>query len=210
MTQRFRRGVLTVATLDRLDDLRRMLTSLWKHNKVQVQVMMARDWLGAHEIKSRMGAISTFDSTVFLDTDMYINGDIRELFTLAEDGRLAIYRHLTRGGGTGHWNSGVMAFNQELGLKLSAAWAPQRMYIAGQVSAQGLERSYYRTDQKSLNAIIDRFPIYSLNAKYNYIIPERSLEAEAKDWDHIRIFHFLHKACAWRESCRSWKEWMEL
>lgn len=192
--------------MDRLDDLRRMVTSLWKHNKVQVQVMLAQDWLGAHEIKSRMGALSNFDATIFLDTDIFIHGDITPLFEIAEAGKLAIYRHL----GGGHWNSGVMAFNRELGMRLSNEWAPHRLVVAGQTSQDKSTKSYYRTDQKSLNEIISKYPIHSLPATYNYIIPERTLEAEEKDWDAVRVFHFLHKACKHREQSRAYKAWLEL
>jgi len=210
MSQRFRRGVFTVSTLDRLDDLRRMVTSLWRHNKVQVQVMLARDWNGAHELKTRMGALTTFDTTVFLDTDIYVKGDITELFRIAEKGKLAIYRHLSTGGGPGHWNSGVMAFNHELGLRLSKVWAPRRLMIANTSPSSREIKSYYRTDQKSLQDVIEDFPIYKLSAIYNYIIPERTLEDEEEDWEVVRIFHFLHKRCFHRVKSRAYREWMEL
>jgi lipopolysaccharide biosynthesis glycosyltransferase len=200
------RGLWTVTTLDRLDDLRRMLTSLWKHNKVQVQVMMARDWLGAHELKARAGMLSAFDATVMMDTDIYVNGDISELFRIAESGKLAIYRHLNQG----HWNSGVVAFNRELGIRLSQEWTARRFQIAAGYTSDKEAKTYYRTDQKSLNEIIDKYPVYSLPATYNYIIPERTLEAEAMDWDRVKVFHFLHKACRHRTSSRSWKLYNEL
>lgn len=168
--------------------------------------MMARDWLGAHELKARAGQLTAFDTTIMMDTDIYVNGDITELFSIAERGKLAIYRHLKRGS----WNSGVMAFNRELGIRLSKEWAARRAYIAGQVCASRTEKSYYKTDQKSLNEIINKYPIHSLSAKYNYIIPERSLEEEEMDWYVVKVFHFLHKSCKHREDSRSFKLWSEL
>jgi hypothetical protein len=206
MTQNFKYGVLTVTTLDRLEDLRRMVTSLWAHNKLQVQVMLAQDWLGAHELKSRMGSLTSFDNTVFLDTDIYINGDITPLLKIAKSGKLGIYRH--RDGG--HWNSGVMVFNKELGIRLSEAWAPHRKAVASQTTAPKDVKSYYRTDQKSLNEIISNYPIHSLSAVWNYIIPERTLEDEVMDWGKVKIFHFLHKRCFHRVASRSYKEWKAL
>jgi len=206
MPQNFRRGVLTVSTLDRSEDLRRMLTSLWKHNKIQVQVMMAKDWFGAHELKSRMGALSSFDATIFLDTDIYVRGDLTELFKIAEAGLIGIYRHMN----LGHWNSGVICFNKDVGAKLSAEWHPRRTSMAAGYCGDLESRSYYRTDQKSLNEIIDRFPIHELSGIYNYMIPERSLEDEARDWEKVKIHHFIHKGCKNRALCRAYKEWMEL
>jgi hypothetical protein len=66
------------------------------------------------------------------------------------------------------------------------------------------------TDQKSLNQIIERLPIHSLSAIYNYMIPERSVEDEAKDWHKVKVHHFIHKACKNRTTCRAYMEWMEL
>lgn len=210
MTQCFRRGIFAVATPDRFEDLRRMVTSLWRNNTYQIQVMIARDWEGAHEIKSRMGSLSTFDSTVFLDTDIYVNGDISKLFEIAESGKLGIYRHLTRGGGSGDWNSGVMCFNKEVGRRLSEEWAPRRKLVASKSPGSLLGRSYWKTDQKSLNEIIDNYPIHKLPAAYNYIIPERTLGEETIDYPKVKIFHFIHKRCFYRHLCRSYKEWKQL
>jgi len=200
------RGLYVVSSVDKLDDLRRMLTSLWKHNKVQVQVMMARDWLGAHELKARVGQLTTWDATVMMDTDIYVNGDITELFQIAESGKLGIYRHLNMGS----WNSGVMCFGREIAERLGKEWPARRAAISASFPRDMNHKTYYHTDQKSLNEIIGNYPLHELAAAYNYIIPERSLQAEAQDWAHVKIFHFLHKACSHREDSRAYKAWMEL
>jgi len=172
--------------------------------------MLAQDWQGAHEIKSRMGALSNFDLTIFLDTDIYVNGDLSPLFEIAGKGELAIYRHKSPSGIPGHWNSGVMAFNRELGLKLASEWGPHKHAVAARTSQDRSTRNYYLTDQKSLNEIIGRFPIHPLSGLYNYMIPERTLEDEALDFDKVRIFHFIHKSCKEREQSRAYRIWMEL
>lgn len=201
-----KRGFYTVATLDRLDDLRRMVTSLRRYNPAPIQVMIARDWLDAHYLKSAAGLLSPFETTVMLDTDMYITGKLCALFAYADEGKLSIY-HEKKGS---CWNSGIMSFNRELGIRLSTEWIQRRKAKVGDYQGTMNRRLYFMCDQDSLNEIISKYPIQPLPATYNYIITERTLEDEAKDWGAVKVHHFLHRDCPRREQSRAYKEWSRL
>ena len=200
------RGVYAVSSLDRLEDLRRMVTSLWNHNRVQVQVMLARDWVGCQQLKAAVGRLTTFDRTVMLDTDVYVKGDIGELFSVANEGKLGMYKEL-RGG---PWNSGVMVVPKELGMKLSREWEEKLEEMLSRFNRRVSQGSYMLTDQAVLNVFLEKYPMHPLGGQYNYIIQERTLEDEARDWDEVKIHHFIHKFNPVREACRAYQEWLKL
>lgn len=200
------RGVYAVSSLDRLEDLRRMVTSLWRKNRVQVQVMLAKDWEEAQFMKARVGKLSAFRNTVMLDTDVLVKGRIDPLFEIAEAGKIGLYKEL-RGG---PWNTGVMALNRDVGEGLSDRWESELQRTVNRFPRSSGLRSYMVTDQAALNRLMDGLPVHRLGGEWNYIIQERSIEDEARDWDDVMIHHFIHKGTVSRKACMAYSEWMML
>ena len=204
------RGFYTVVTPDRFDDLRRMVKSLRRFSQNPIQVCVVHDFVEAHRMKAWAGAMSPFKATIILDTDMYVNGCLAHLFRAAEGGKICAYYEE----GPQVWNTGMLAFNQELGFKLAYEWGnlfDQRVSEVGRSKAAQQWEFY---DQYSFNQIVRnarwRVLMFKQEDKFNYILKLHSPEQEASYFDSIKVFHFLHDGVAKLEEYRSYKEWLEL
>jgi len=99
---------------------------------------------------------------------------------------------------------------KELGMKLSREWEEKLEEMLSRFNRRVSQGSYMLTDQAVLNVFLEKYPMHSLGGQYNYIIQERTLGDEARDWDAVKIHHFIHKFSKEREACRAYQEWLKL
>jgi hypothetical protein len=162
------RGFYCVITRDRLDDLFKFLKYLLQYNNYPVYIAFADDMIDAYRKKTMIGFLSPFKSTVLIDTDIYVNGNLNYLFEIAEKGFIGIYRETTYP----CLNSGVVAFPENIIKDLSSKWFSL----------------YNRMIEKSLRR-------YKKVVSFAYdqdILKEINPQFEADHWNEIKIFHFLH------------------
>lgn len=187
-----KRGFLAISTLDRLDDLRRMIRSLQIHNSEPVCVMLAKDKIQAHEFKTICASLSPFDFTIMLDTDIYINGNLGYLFKLAEQGFIAMHHEGIYFFKEPVHNSGVIAFDKKPMMKICYEWNIE--FRKKVIPTRKTYRGTY--DQHILNTILynnkGRMQFFSLPAEYNWILKHHTPAEELASWKQIKIFHFLH------------------
>jgi hypothetical protein len=182
------RGFYCVITRDRLDDLFKFLKYLLQYNNYPVYIAFADDMIDAYRKKTMIGFLSPFKSTVLIDTDIYVNGNLNYLFEIAEKGFIGIYRETTYP----CLNSGVVAFPENIIKDLSSKW----FSLYNRMIEKSLRRYKkvvsFAYDQDILNAIINDYPIHLLPREYNCILKEINPQFEADHWNEIKIFHFLH------------------
>ena len=194
------RGFYCVSTLDRVDHLNIFLKYLFQHNHYPVYIAFGDDKLDAYRKKAMIGLLSPFKTTVLIDTDIYVNGNLDYLFEIAEKGSIGIYRETTYP----CWNSGVVAFPESILKEISSRWLP----LYNQRIEKNLEKNkrlnkYHKNkdiqeltfsayDQDILNEIIGDYPIHPLPREYNCILKEIKPQFEVEHWNEIKIFHFLH------------------
>jgi len=187
------RGFYIVITLDRMDDLIKFLPHLKKHNKYPVMVTIADDAEDAYRKKTMVGFLSPFDVTVYLDTDVLVNGNLDYLFEVAEDGCIGIYRE-TR---FPICNAGILAIPKEIKRELSEKWLS--LYNAKKKKAVG------DWDQDVLNSLIPKFKFCYLPREYNCILHEILPSEEKEMFSRVKIFHFLHHKGIDRKKYKSWR-----
>ena len=182
------RGFYLVITQDRAYDLVRFLRFLLKFNRCSIHIEFAGDSLDAYRKKTQVGMLSPFETTVMLDTDTLVNGELDHLFHVAESGFLSMAFEDV----PACWNTGVMCIPGHLKKKLSLAWHP--------AFEEHIKDPAHRTsggfDQEVLNRLLRDMPgfvpVKRLPDAYNYILKWRTPEQEARDFDDVKIFHFLH------------------
>ena len=198
------RGFYCVTTQDRIDQLFKFLKSFSRYNNYPVYVAFANDKLDAYRKKTQVGFLSPFKTTVLIDTDIYVNGELTHLFEIAESGSIGIYHETT----FNCFNSGVVAFPEAVLKDISPTWLPlyeQKIHNAIEKNKRlsKYRRSYRENpgfqeltfcayDQDILNNIIGKYPISKLPREYNCILKEITPQYEAEHWKDIKIFHFLH------------------
>ena len=195
------RGFYLVITQDRAYDLVRFLRFLLKFNLYPVHVELASDALDAYRKKTQVGFLSPFETTVMLDTDTLINGELDYLFHVAEEGNIGmVYEDEPR-----CWNAGVICIPGHLKEKLSLAWHP--------AFEEHIKDHAHRTsggfDQEVLNRLLRDtpgwMPVKRLPDTFNYILKWRTPEQEAKDFNEVKIFHFLHGTGDEVKKYKSWQ-----
>lgn len=191
------RGFYCSITKDRSDDLQKFLKYLIKFNKYPVFVAVAENHLDAYRKKTQIGSLSPFNTTVYLDTDILVNGNLDFLFENADKGFVCVARHLQPQAPPAEFNAGVLAINKENAVKLSELWTPA--YDKKIIKAKGC------FDQDILNKLLPKFNVFPLPSSYNYITKEHTLEEEERDFPNIKIFHFLHSQATLYKDRRSWR-----
>ena len=197
-----KKGFICIFTLDRIDELRRFLTSFNKHNSLPISILLANNTEDAHRLKTKCAFYSPFDFTCMLDIDILVNGNLNELFSIAEQGKIGIVREQ----GVKCLNSGVVVFPTELMKKLCLEWNKnyERKLIKGFSGKQGV------WDQDILIPLLQKYPYIELPFIWNCIIKDRTPEKEIEIYDTIKIFHFLHHPEVPREKYKSYQTFMEL
>lgn len=197
------RGFFVAITPDRMPDLARFIISLKNHNREPVQVMVVNTPMEVWKAKISAALLSRFDLTVALDTDIYVNGPLDYLFSVAERGKMGIYHERT----APVYNAGVIAYPQGIGSKLCPEW--MFLHENATIGADPFSKDHYHTDQPYLNEIIRKHPIEEIPQEYNYILKEHTMEQEKADFQKVRIFHFLHGNLDLREYL-SYRTWLNL
>lgn len=196
------KGFICIFTLDRMDDLRRFLTSYLKHNSLPISVLFARNIEEAHRLKTRCGFLTPYDLTVLIDIDILVNGNLDDLFAPAEDGRIGIVREKK----IPVLNSGVLVFPKDLMRDLCLIWNEkfEEKLIKKIVDRLGT------WEQGLLNEILPQFPYVELPSEFNHILHDYTPEEELKIYDKIKLFHFLHHHGIDRTKYKSYQTFMSL
>lgn len=195
-------GFVCISTLNRFDELKRFLTFFQKHNSKPIHVLIARDIADAHRIKTKIAFHTPFPLTVFLDTDMMVNGNLDELFDTALDGKIGIVRER----GVKCLNSGMLVFPKEA-MKLVCKIWNERYELKIKKGYSGGGGTW---DQDILNNILPGFPHRELSSIWNHIIKDVSPEEELQHYDEVKIFHFIHEPGIPREKYKSYQEFMKI
>lgn len=200
------RGFLVLTTLDRLDELRKMITSLKMYNDYPVVVAIAADAEEAHRIKTLCAVMTPFDYTVFLDTDMMINGNLDYLFEVAESGKIGIVRERKYP----VLNSGVLAFSRYMMMPVCELW--NSLYETRIKSFCPFPWGVYEQDilGQILEMNPDTYPHVEMPVEYNMILKDITPEEEKLQWNKIKIFHFLHCKLENRHKYKSYQDFMLL
>jgi len=185
------RGFYLVITQDRFDALRRCLHFLLKYNSYPVYIALADNEEDAYRKKTMIGFLSPFDTTVQLDTDTLVNGNLDFLFELGERGYIGL-KHETR---YNFYNAGIFVLPKDLKVSLSMEW------LARYNMKPNKEAGAF--DQDILNELIKKYPVFDLPFEYNAILQEITPEQELEMWDSIKIFHFLHSNATDRSKFKS-------
>lgn len=196
------KGFMCVFTLDRIDDLRRFLTSFNKYNDFPIVALFARDIKDAHKLKTLCAFFTPFEHTAFLDIDMLVNGNLNALFSTATQGKIGIIKEKT----VPVLNSGVLVFPKTLMQGLCTHWNRRYEKSVALITDQ-IKGTW---EQGLLNNLIVKFPHVELPSEFNHIIKDCSPEEELKIYDTIKIFHFLHHSGIEREKYKSYQEFMKL
>lgn len=195
-------GFICIFTLDRRGELRKFLTSFHKHNSYPISIILAKDIIDAHRIKTQCAFYSPYDYTVLIDIDILVNGDLSDLFSIAKSGRIGIVREK----GVGCLNSGVLAFPTFVMKDLCEMWNTKYE----EKLRKGFTGKYGTWDQDLLNVLIKKFPFLELPSKWNHIIKDYSPAEELAVYNEVRIFHFLHAPDIDRTKYKSYQEFMKL
>ncbi len=197
-----KRGFFVVITLDRLDELRRFLISLSKfHPDDPVCIYVAKDRLDAFRSKTQSAFLSPFEYTVLIDTDIYVNGKLDFLFTVAGGGNIGIVRHPS----SGNLNTGVVCFSKSIMQPFSKRWTE---IFDERLKDKSLFRLEY--DQGAFETLAPEMPLKELSTDYNATFHDITPEEELERWDDVKIFHFLHSWPDDKERFKSYKLFMEL
>ncbi|GAG75311.1 unnamed protein product, partial [marine sediment metagenome] len=86
------KGFICIFTLDRIEELRRFLTSFKQHNSLPISILLARDAAEAHQFKTLCGFLTPYNFTAMLDIDILVNGNLNDFFAPAEDGKIGIVK----------------------------------------------------------------------------------------------------------------------
>jgi len=206
----FERGIYCVVTPDRFDDLRRFIKSMRRFCDYNVQVMLAKDFPDVHRLKTLAGVLSSFKTTILMDTDVNVNGCLAHIFRSAEGGRVVCHYEEK----SSCYNTGVVAFPSELGRPFSAEWNRRFEEGLAQVGPDVMTRQFQFYDQYHFNQLVRekrwRGLMYKLEDPWNYILKHHTPAEESQRFGDIKVFHFLHDGVAKLEDYRSWREWMEL
>jgi len=196
------RGFICIFTLDRIEELRKFLTSFKKHNSLPISILLANNTADAHRLKTKCAFYSPFDFTCMLDIDMLVNKNLEEIFSFLSVADLGIAREQ----GVKCLNSGVIIFRTEAMKKVCSEWNRiyERKLIKGFSGKQGT------WDQDILIPLLQKYNFVELPFEYNCIIKDRTPEEELKIYDTIKIFHFLHHPEVSREKYKSYQEFMAL
>lgn len=192
------RGFYLVTTLDRFEDLRKCLTTLRLYNKYPFIIAVALDEVDAYRKKIEICINSPFDTTIYLDTDTMIMGNLDEMFKIGERGYFAIYREKL----VNVYNAGVFVLPKHLKKFLLDHWLPR--YEDKKV------KWYQCKEQDALNSPLPNLPVYILTNKYNCLLQDITPEEELKTFDQIKIFHFLHNQNVNKELYKSYQLWKKL
>ena len=197
---------MCISTTDRFDELRRFLSSFAKHNSLPICTFLARDIVEAHRIKSNCGWFTPFDYTALLDTDMMVNANLNDLFSIVGTNKIGIVREK----GVKVLNSGMIVFPRYLMRDLNLEWN------AGYETKidSGFHGEKGTWDQDVLNFLLQSkqscYPSVELPSCWNHIVKDVSPRDELKYYDSIKIFHFLHQPGIPREKYKSYQEFMKL
>jgi len=196
------RGFYCVITQDRLDDLRKFLLTLKAHNDYPVIVAIAKDATDAYRKKTEISYLSPFDTTIYIDTDTLIMGNLNYMFELGERGYFAIYREKR----VPTYNAGVFVLPKEVKKWLTNKWLPKY----DDKMKRGIRTYYQWKDQDILNELIKEMPLFVLPREYNCILQDITPEEEAEIYDNVKIFHFLHNKEVDKNKYKSWNTWLKL
>lgn len=197
-----KRGFFIVVTLDRFDELRRFLVSLFKfHQDYPVCILIAKDKIDAFRIKTKAALLTPFPLTVFMDTDIYINGKLDYLFEVAAKYKIGVVRHPR----SKRLNSGVIAFPKCIMQKFSKKWTEK---FDERVESEGLIEGEW--DQTIFNELAPEMPIQELSTDYNATFHDISPWTEKQRWKDIKVFHFLHSWPTDKEKFKSYRLFMKL
>jgi len=196
------KGFICIFTLDRIEELRRFLTSFHKHNSLPICILLAKDTADAHRLKTKCAFYSPFDFTCMLDIDMLINGNLDNLFSITPKDRIGIVRER----GVKCLNSGVLVFSTSIMKNLCLEWNKiyERKLIKGFSGKQGT------WDQDVLIPLLEKYPYKELPPVYNHILKDYSPDEELAMFDFIKIFHFLHASDVDRNKYASYQAFMAL
>ena len=195
-------GFMCIFTLDRIDELRRFLTSFKEDNSLPISIFLARDIKDAHRIKTLCGFYSPFENTVLIDIDMLVNGNLMDLFSIAEQGKIGIVREKVMN----VLNSGLIVFPKKLMQEVCSHW--NKRFEKSVALVQDEIKGTW--EQGLLNDLLKRFPFIELPFEYNCIIKDRTPGEELKIYDSVKIFHFLHEPGIDREKYKSYQEFLKL
>jgi len=184
----FKCGFFVVITPDRIDDLRKMIISLKQHNKQPVQIMIVDNVFDLWRCKILAPELSKFGFTVSLDTDIYINGNLSHLFDVAEGGNIGVhFEEIAQ-----VYNTGIIAYPEMPCMGLGKEWLElYEQCLRGYDTSRNV-CDYNHTDQPHFNEIAHKYPIEKLPEEYNYLCRDHTPDHEAKNFNKIKIFHFLH------------------
>lgn len=197
-----KRGFFVVVTLDRFDELRKFLVSLSKfHKDYPVCIYVAKDKIDSFRAKTKMAFLTPFPLTVFMDTDIYVNGRLDYLFEIAAKYKIGIVRHPR----SKRLNSGVIAFPKCIMQKFSKKWA---LKFEERVKEGRLIEGEW--DQTIFNELAPEMPIQEVSTDYNATFHDITPEEELKRWKDIKVFHFLHSWPTDKEKFKSYRLFMEL
>jgi len=185
------RGFICIASLNRADELRKFLTSLKAFNKEPVLTLWADNRVHAHLLKTKIAQLSPFLSTVQIDTDILVNGNLKYLFEVAERKKIGAFIPTMLPDDIRRLNSGVLCYNTRQFLPLSMAWEKEFLECT--------KRKHNSMDQGFIGKLLvpERAAgnIEILPEIYNFCLKEykdgTSGLDEVKDFHKIKIFHFF-------------------
>lgn len=200
------KGFLFISTLDNFHELGRALFSLMQHNSFPVHVIIARDISDAFRLKTQMAFHSPFKYTIYMDTDILVNGNLDELFALAETVPVGIVREKVYP----LLNAGFIVFETDYMKKVCKLW--NEKYEAKQIILSTVGKIGYTDiwDQDILNEILPLFEFKELPSIYNQILHDYTPEEELKIYDSIKVFHFLHHHGIDRMRYKSYQNYMSI
>ena len=201
-----KQGVICVFTLNRIDELKKFLTAYHRYNNHSISIILAKDMPDAHRIKTLYAFYSPYDYTISIDTDILINGDLDDLFSIARQGKIGIVREK----GVKCLNSGVLVFPTSIMKSLCEVW---NMRYEEKLR-KGFTGQRGTWDQDILNFLLlnkpGKYPFVELSSKWNHIIKDYSPAEELAVYDDVKIFHFLHAPDIDRNKYKSYQEFMKL
>jgi hypothetical protein len=202
-------GFYMVATLDRFNELEKVLKSLKKYHEEPVCVMIANDRYQAHEFKTLCGFYSPFDNTIMMDIDMYVLQNFGEVFDIVKDGKIALYEEHE----WGIYNSGFVAFQKEIMEMVSLRW--WELYVNKQLNKRHQWKGLWEQDiltniLKMRDCVkLSKHQIFNLPKFYNYCIYKFTPNQELEDWDKIKVLHYWYRSGNKPDpKRRSWQVWL--
>jgi len=198
-----------VASLDRFDELPKVLISLRRHNEESVMIVLADDRPQAHELKTMCGLLSPFDNTVMMDIDMFVKENISDLFEIVKDGKIAVYEEKK----WGTYNSGLVAFEKNIGRIVCEEWHKRYMErdYRNRAGWKGLWDQDILTNILKMRSEvkISKHQIYNLPRWYNYCTYLHPPNKELQEWDKIKVLHYWYRSGHKPDpKRRSWRVWL--